>query len=350
MDWQNVVEQLMELERYPVRRMEAEKAANEQRVSQLVILESKLGQLKSASDNLANADLWDGRSASLSDTDTTLLSASAETGTLIGEYVISDATKATDSVLSGQADMTSNIASADTIEDLNTSTDITAGTITINGTILTIDASGSSGGAFSLSNDLATAATNIGTNVTGVTAGVENGRFYLESDSEIIVGHADDTSNFLSVMKLFSQTEKNYISHVGTDYYSKTETTATTSTTNFFRTGEYAWDGTNYYKALQDVPRESDLSTAPNSYFDTGIASGAASLAQVDTITGLAADAKVAQVDVENAKKLYAVAEGRTKIPMKDAKTRKAVRLIALDVLVAGGTLRLFYQAGHLPF
>jgi TolB-like protein len=62
---------------------------------------------------------------------------------------------------------------------------------------------------------------------------------------------------------------------------------------------------------------------------------------------------KVAQVDVQNAKQLYAVAEGRTKLPMKDGKTRKAVRLIALDVLVAGyqgSFARLYKLEDHFAF
>ena len=120
---------------------------------------------------------------------------------------------------------------------------------------------------------------------------------YLESSSEIILGHADDSSNFLGVMKLFSQNELNYKNVGGVDYYSKTETAGTTSTTNFFRAGEYVWDGTNYYQVLSDAPRGSDLSAAggAGSPFAAGVAAPA--VAQVDTISGLAADSATQQVE-----------------------------------------------------
>ena len=291
MDWQNVVDQLMELERIPIKKMQAQQVTNARDSAELSNLSSKLTTMDSYADSLANADLWDARSVALSDPNTSLLSASAATGTIVGDYVISDATKATGSVLYGKSDMKTNIVTGDTIEDLNTSTAITEGNFTINGTVLSIGTSGT----FALTDTLTTAVANITANVTGVTAGVENGKFYLESSSEVILGHADDSSNFLSVMKLFSQSEKNYREVGGTQYYSKTETAGATSTTNFYRAGDYVWDGTNYYQVLTDAPRGSDLSTAPNTYFGAGTTTSP--VAQIDTITGLAADAREAQID-----------------------------------------------------
>ena len=104
MDWQAVVEQLMELERFPVRRMQAEQISNDQKAVELGVLESRLSGLGSAADELSNSDLWDARSVVLSDADTELISVSADTGTLTGEYVISDATRAEASVLEGDDD------------------------------------------------------------------------------------------------------------------------------------------------------------------------------------------------------------------------------------------------------
>jgi flagellar capping protein FliD len=291
MDWQNVVDQLMDLERIPIRKMQTQQITNAQDSSELTNLSGKLTTLDGYADTLAGSGLWDARSVAFSDPNTTLLSASAATGTIVGDYVISDATRATGSILHGKSDMKTNIVAADTIEDLNTSTAITDGNFTINGTILSIGTSGT----FALTDSLTTAVANITSNVTGVTAGVENGKFYLESSSEVILGHADDTSNFLSVMKLFSQSELNYREVGATQFYSKTETAGTASTTNFYRAGEYVWDGTNYYQVLTDAPRGSDLSTVPNTYFGAGTTTSP--VAQVDTVTGLAADATEAQVD-----------------------------------------------------
>ena len=142
MDWQNVVDQLMDLERFPIKKMQAQQVTNARDSSELSALSGKLTTLDTYVDSLARADLWDARSVALSDPDTALLSASADTGTIVGDYVITDATKATGSILYGKSDMKTNIVAADTIEDLNTSTAITEGNFTINGTILSIGTSG----------------------------------------------------------------------------------------------------------------------------------------------------------------------------------------------------------------
>ncbi len=202
-------------------------------------------------------------------------------------------------MLDGTADMTANITSTEVIQDLNVSTAVNSGNFTINGEIFTIDAATGGSGDFHLQGTVQNAidAINAKTATTGVTASLETSgtdvRLVLESNSEIVLGHADDTSNFLGAMKLFSQSELNYREVGAAKYYSKTESTATTSTTNFYRTGEYAWDGTKYYQALKDVPRGTSL--ADTSYFGAGVTTSP--VAQVDTISGLAADSKVAQVD-----------------------------------------------------
>ena len=159
------------------------------------------------------------------------------------------------------------------------------GTFTINGTIIEI---GGTSPDINLTDTISSVATTIGAQVSGVTAQVDaaSGKLVLESNSEIVLGHADDTSNFLGVMKLFSQSEPNYDSISG--YYSKTEGATATTTSNFYRQGEYLWNGSNYFEALQDVSRGTDISSIPDSNFG--------SVKQVDSITGLAGDSPVAEV------------------------------------------------------
>jgi flagellar capping protein FliD len=267
MDWQSVVEQLMELERFPIRRMEAEKALNDQKNIELSILSSKLDQVSSAADKLTDSSLWNARSVALSDSDTSLISVSAGTGTLTGEYVVSDATRATVSVLYGNSDMTSNITGASVIDSMDVATDVHEGTFTINGTIFTVLETGGTGGTeINLDEDLSTAAATIVAAIADISgAGVTDGKFYLDSSSEIILGHADDSSNFLSVLKLFSQSELNHNTTFG--IYAEEESAATTSTTKIHRQGDYVYDTTGYYPVLTDAPRGADLSGAPNSYF-----------------------------------------------------------------------------------
>ena len=266
MDWQAVVEQLMELERFPIRRMQNQQAINNQKTVELGVLGSRLTGLETAAQSLTNTDLWDARSVVLSDSDTDLITVTADTGTLTGEYVISDATRAEASVLEGNDDITTNIVGTDNLEDLNVATAMHEGTFTVNGTIFTVnDSGGASATDINLDEDLDTAAAKIAalTGITGV--GVSEGKFFINGSSDIILGHADDTSNFLSVLKLFSQSAINYNSVQGV--YAETESSATTSTESVHRQGDYVYDTNGYYPVLQDAPRGSDLSTTPNSYF-----------------------------------------------------------------------------------
>ena len=289
MDWQNVVDQLMELERIPIKRKEAEQLQNAEKSAEFDMLKVRLEQLESSAGKLADDQLWDARTTTLSDPETTLISASAATGTLIGDYVVSDATRATASVLYGEADIADNIgqgATPDpTLSAMNVSTAVKEGSFTINGTIIEI---GGTSPDINLTDTISSVATTIGAQVSGVTAQVDaaSGKLVLESNSEIVLGHADDTSNFLGVMKLFSQSEPNYDSISG--YYSKTEAATATTTSNFYRQGEYLWNGSNYFEALQDVSRGTDISSIPDSNFG--------SVKQVDSITGLAGDTPVAEV------------------------------------------------------
>ena len=67
-DWQPLVEKLIELESVPKRRLEAEKARNDEKVSELGILKSQLDTLNSAATALQNKDLYNARSVGISET------------------------------------------------------------------------------------------------------------------------------------------------------------------------------------------------------------------------------------------------------------------------------------------
>ena len=62
MDWQPIVEKLLELEAVPKKRLEAQKKENEAKVSDLGLLKSQLDTLKGASAALQNEDLFESRS------------------------------------------------------------------------------------------------------------------------------------------------------------------------------------------------------------------------------------------------------------------------------------------------
>ncbi len=289
MDWQSVVEQLMELERFPIRRMEADKALNDQKSVELGILRTRMGTLKTAANALTNADLWNARSTELSDTDTTLISASAATGTLTGEYVISDATVASASVLKGQADITPNITTGSLLNALDVATPISTGTFSIDGTIFTISSTGGASSGTNIYLDDPGGLGNVASAIQAQLGGtyqvsIAGGRMHIMNNDEILVGHPDDTSNFLAVMKLFSDTTPVFVEEVR----------GTVATANPYSEGDYvaANDGSGnyyFYPVLQNAPAGMDLSTAPNAYFGPEIAPGQRAFT-VPGISGVASD------------------------------------------------------------
>ena len=351
MDWQAVVEQLMELERFPVRRMQAEKALNDQKSGELGVLGSRMGTLKASAESLTNADLWNARATTLSDVETTLISASAATGTLVGEYVVSDATRATASVLSGDADLTTNIVSTDVLNALNVTTSVTNGTFTINGTIFEIVSSGASGNTqINETDDLATLAAQIVAELGITAAGVSSdGRFFMEDTSQIILGHPDDTSNLLSVLKLFTEADANFNTSAagGAGVFSAVETASTTEIIH--RQGDYVYYNGGYYPVLQDAPRGSDLSTAPNDYFGNQIVDGNDKAYTITGITGTTGD--TFQVDIDGNSLAAAVSWAgsveATATALKTAIDADATLSTLVHVSVVGEDLVLSEKTGQ---
>ena len=66
---------------------------NAEKSAEFDMLKVRLEQLESSAGKLADDELWDARTTTLSDPETTLISASAATGTLIGDYVVSRCNK-----------------------------------------------------------------------------------------------------------------------------------------------------------------------------------------------------------------------------------------------------------------
>ena len=65
-DWAPVVDQLIELERMPQKRLEREKVRNEEKISDLGVLKTQLDTLKSAAKALQNENLFASRKVGLS--------------------------------------------------------------------------------------------------------------------------------------------------------------------------------------------------------------------------------------------------------------------------------------------
>ena len=142
-DWAPVVDQLIELERIPQKRLENEKQDNEEKMSDLSLLKSQLDTLNSASKALQNDDLFKARKITYDAESLNGLSASAEAGALTGEFVVSVFSKGTQTEMSSKNrvpdGLGAGLTTSTALKDLPLQTPITKGTYTIAGKTLSID-------------------------------------------------------------------------------------------------------------------------------------------------------------------------------------------------------------------
>ena len=85
MDWEPIVQKLLELEAIPKKRLESQKSENEAKVSDLGVLKSQLDSLKSASSALQDESLFNARSVHIKNSNSGLV-ANASTGALTGTF------------------------------------------------------------------------------------------------------------------------------------------------------------------------------------------------------------------------------------------------------------------------
>ena len=122
-DWKTFTDSVMEMERAPARRYQAEQAKNDYKKSQLSSLGTKLASLQTAMTALASSSLGAGRKV-VNENSNAVVQATVSTATPVGTYEVQVVSKATASR------MTSGAVSSPTA----------AGSLTINGTDIPITA------------------------------------------------------------------------------------------------------------------------------------------------------------------------------------------------------------------
>ncbi|MCI0539241.1 MAG: flagellar filament capping protein FliD, partial [Verrucomicrobiales bacterium] len=197
-DWRALVDQLADVERAPQKRLLYEQNAIEQRnnaygsiLTQLSVLQNRLAALKDPS-------LLDTRQTSVGDA--TVASVAADPGAALGNYAFNFVQLATAAKQQGSSDIGRPLSAGDDVSGLVLSdagvvSPITAGTFTVNGQQITIATSDTLQQVF----DKISTAT--GGSVTGSYSSATD-KISLASASEIVLGSATDTSNFLAVTKL----------------------------------------------------------------------------------------------------------------------------------------------------
>lgn len=200
-DWKGFVDQIMELERAPAARIEAEKNVNIQRSTQLNTLGTRLTALKTAMSALNSTALFGQRTA-LSTQATSPWTASASTNAPIGTYKIAVSQLATAASWRGGTNVgsalnaNSNDVSGLTLANLPIGQAISAGTFSVNGQKVTIAATDSLQAVF----DAISTATS-GT-VTASYDSASDRMTLTGNNGPVMLGAANDTSNFLRALKL----------------------------------------------------------------------------------------------------------------------------------------------------
>ena len=215
MDWQPIVEKLLELEAIPKQRLESQKKENEAKVSDLGLLKSQLDALRSASTALQNDSLYNARSVQFSGQNSGL-TATASTGALTGRFEIKVESLATNTEISSKNRTSKRLSNSlnldDKLSDLPLHASLTTGTFTVSGRTFNISSLDTTlrellaqindvdpeddGNVITFSYDDIEDKLSIATGINDSDQ---------DSSNLVVLGSSTDTSNFLSAFKLIGQ-------------------------------------------------------------------------------------------------------------------------------------------------
>lgn len=203
-DWKPVVEKLVNLERAPEQRLRTEQLTINRKKDVVSALVTELESLKSKAVALTKADFFSGAGTS-STTNDKYATASATSSTPAGSYNFVISQLATTASLKGAADAGGAVDTSATFNSTGGAgfaVSITNGYFTINGKQITIDSNTKLGTDGSTDPD--TIIYKINNSGAGVTATYDatTDKITLTSGSNITLGSAGDTSNFLQAARL----------------------------------------------------------------------------------------------------------------------------------------------------
>jgi flagellar hook-associated protein 2 len=199
-DWRSFVDQMTNVERAPQGRLFRDQNKLAQTKNAYGSLVTGLNVLKNRVTNLSDASFFNSRLSRTSDE--TAATATATSATPNGKFTFNVTQLATSSAHAGSTDVGQALAPTNDVSGLTVAaagfaTDITAGYFTVNGQQVTVATTDSLEDVF----------TAISTATGGVVTGSYDSatdKFALASAGEIVLGSATDSSNFLSVAKLYN--------------------------------------------------------------------------------------------------------------------------------------------------
>lgn len=198
-DWRTLVDQLVDVERTPQKRLASEAQAIQTRKTAYDSINTQLSVLQNRVNDLNDADLFDARLATSSDEE--LATVNASVGAALGTYRFNVSQLATAAVRLGSSNIGSPLSTTTDVSGVTLSsapfaTAVTAGTITINGKQVTIATTDTLQGVF---DKISTATSG---DVTGTYDPLTDKISLSSGSSTVVLGSATDTSNFLRVTRL----------------------------------------------------------------------------------------------------------------------------------------------------
>lgn len=196
-DWQSMIDQLVEVERAPQKRLRSEQSTINLRKNALASVTTQLKVLRDKASALKDGTLFDTRKASVSDS--TLATVSAATGTTLGTYNFNITQLAAAASWRGQANVGQKLSTTGdlsfNITEAGLATTISAGTFTVNGKQIQVETTDTLQGVF----DKISSQTG---NTVTASYDAATDKVTLAGSSPVVLGSATDTSNFLSALKL----------------------------------------------------------------------------------------------------------------------------------------------------
>jgi len=202
LDWKSVVTQLANAERAPETLWKRSQTIINGKNTAFDRIKTFLESLQKDAQALKEPDLFASRSASTSDS--AVATASAATAATIGTFAFNISQLATAAQINGAGNVGKPISSdgdlsAVTLANAGFATSVTAGTFTVNGKQVTVATTDTLQQVF---DKIATATSN---NVTASYSTVTDEITLTSADtSEVILGSAADTSNFLQAAQLYN--------------------------------------------------------------------------------------------------------------------------------------------------
>lgn len=200
MDWKTLVSQLADVERAPEKQLQNEQLTLRQQNNAYGSIQTQLSTFSNRVSALKDTSIFQNSQAQVSDS--TVASAKAASGTSPGSYVFNIQQLPTAATQIGASDVGGPLSTSDQVSGVilataGLSTTITEGTFSVNGQKISVAKTDSLQDVF----DRIATATN--SDVTAVYDPTTD-KISLSSNSEIVLGSAADTSNFLQAVKLFN--------------------------------------------------------------------------------------------------------------------------------------------------